>query len=138
LNHQTRAVVGPAIFLLEEDDLPRRMMRSDLQSHGYHVRLAIDEEDAMERIDAGIGEIDLILVNLVNKTVEETLDTGRRLRDYAKLDRSTPLVVLPERFAAHLEGTNVCVANNDWITYYEDHCQIINLLLRLLPVQRSD
>ncbi|HEX8127845.1 MAG TPA: hypothetical protein VF527_02005 [Pyrinomonadaceae bacterium] len=55
---------------------------------------------------------------------------GREIREQAG-DGHTPLVVLAERYGADLEGTDVNVGGNDWITYLEDHEQLKNLLARL-------
>jgi hypothetical protein len=74
---------------------------------------------------------DLILINLVGKTPGEVLQIGQRLREHGKYDSTTPLVVLAEKYGADLEGTDVEVGNNDWITYPEDAEQLHSLLARL-------
>jgi hypothetical protein len=45
----------------------------------------------------------------------------------------TPLVVMAETYGQDLEGTDVNVSGNDWITYLEDGEQLRRLLPRLLP-----
>jgi hypothetical protein len=40
---------------------------------------------------------------------------------------------MAEKYGADLEGTDVNVESNDWITYLEDHDQLKNLLARLIP-----
>ncbi|HEV2706621.1 MAG TPA: response regulator [Pyrinomonadaceae bacterium] len=119
------------IFLVEEDDETRRMLRRNLQTEGYKVIVAADEEDALERVGSGYVHADLVLINLVGKPVEEALETGRRIREHAKYDGHTPLIVMAEKYGEDLEGTNVNVSGNDWITYPEDHEQLKNLLSRL-------
>lgn len=121
------------IFLVEEDDDTRPILKQNLQSDGYRVLLALDEEDAMERINDNGGHADLVLINLVGKSPEAVLDAGRRIRAHAKYDGQTPLVVLAEKYGADLEGTDVNIESNDWITYPEDHEQLKNLLARLIP-----
>jgi DNA-binding response OmpR family regulator len=121
------------IFLIEEDDDTRPLLKQNLQTDGYRVLLAIDEEDALERVDGNGAYADLVLVNLVGKSVEEVLAAGRRIRTHAKYDGHTPLVVMAEKYGADLEGTDVNVGSNDWVTYLEDHIQLKNLLARLLP-----
>lgn len=118
------------IFLVEEDDDTRPILRRNLRSYGYRVLLALDEEDALERID-GVSQADLLLLNLVGKMPDEVLQIGRRLREHAKYDGHTPLVVMAERFGADVEGTDVNVGGNDWITYLEYPGQLKNLLHRL-------
>ena len=121
------------IFLLEEDDDARPILRRNLQADGYRVLLALDEEDALERLNGNGLTADLVLVNLVNKSIEEALGVGRKIREKAKYDGHTPLVVIAEKYGPDLEGTDVNVESNDWITYLEDHDQLKNLLARLIP-----
>ena len=122
----------PTIFLVEEDDDTRPVLRRNLQNYGYRVLLALDEEDALERVgDGGTTRADLFLINLVGKTPAEVLQIGRRIREHGKYDGHTPLVVIAEKYGADLEGTNANVDNNDWVTYLEEPDQLKNLLRRL-------
>lgn len=120
------------IFLIEEDDDTRPILRQNLQNDGYRVLLAIDEEDALDRVDGNGARADLVLINLIGKSSEEALNIGRRIRAHAKYDGHTPLVVMADKYGAELEGTDVNAGSNDWITYLEDHDQLKNLLARLL------
>jgi PleD family two-component response regulator len=78
-----------------------------------------------------------VLINLVGKAPETALAAGRRIRAHAKYDGRTPLVVMAEKYGKDLEGTDVNVGGNDWITYPEDHEQLRNLLARLLNQQAN-
>ncbi|HEX8180885.1 MAG TPA: response regulator [Pyrinomonadaceae bacterium] len=120
------------IFLVEEDDETRPFLKQNLQRDGYRIAIALDEEDALERISGGHVRADLVLINLVGKSPEDMLSVGRRIREHAKYDGHTPLVVLAEKYGADVEGTDVNVGGNDWITYLADHDQLKNLLARLL------
>lgn len=120
----------PIIFLVEEDDDTRPILKHNLKTYGYRVLLALDEEDALERI-GGVGHADLLLVNLVGRTIDEVLQVGRRIREHARYDGHTPLVVMAEKFGPDVEGTDVNVGGNDWVTYLEDPYQLRNLLGRL-------
>jgi CheY-like chemotaxis protein len=120
------------IFLVEEDDDTRPILKHNLIHDGYRVLIALDEEDAIERIGSGHLQADLILLNLVGKSAEEVLNAGRRIREHAKYDGHTPLVVMAEKYGKDLEGKDVNVSGNDWITYPEDSYQLKNLLARLL------
>ena len=120
------------ILLVEEDDETRPLLKANLQADGYRVLLALDEEDAFERVGGGGVGADLVLINLVGKAPEAALAAGRRIRAHAKYDGHTPLVVMAEKYGKDLEGTDVNVCVNDWITYPEDHDQLRNLLARLL------
>ena len=121
----------PTIFLVEEDDDTRPVLKQNLQTDGYRVLVALDEEDALERMAGNGIYADLVLVNLVGKSPEAALDAGRRIRARAKYDGHTPLVVMAEKYGADLAGTDVNVSGNDWITYPEDHEQLNQLLARL-------
>ncbi len=76
--------------------------------------------------------MDLVLIDLVGKPVDEVLGIGRRIREHARYDSETPLVVMAEKYGADVEGTDVNVGGNDWITYLEDPGQLKNLLARLV------
>ena len=123
----------PTIFLIEEDDEAHRPMKRHLRRLGYRVLAVLDLEDALEWVSVTHIPADLILINLVGKAVEETLEMGRTLRARARYDGHTPLVVLPEKFDKEQEGRDIKVGGNDWITYYEDGDQLQRLLSRLLP-----
>lgn len=123
----------PTIFLIEEDDDTHRPLKRNLRKLGYRVLAVLDLEDAFEWVTLTRIPADLIIINLVGKSAEETLEMGRTLRERAKYDGQTPLVVMPEKVDKDLEGTDVRVGGNDWITYYEDGDQLHRLLDRLLP-----
>jgi DNA-binding response OmpR family regulator len=132
---QAMTTVGddrPAVFLIEEDDDTRPLMRINLERAGYRVLLALDEEDAMERVGGKQINVDLVLINLVGKTTDEVLKIGKRICEHAKFDGHTPLVIVAEKYGKDIEGTDVNVGENDWITYLEDPNQLENLLARLL------
>ena len=116
------------IFLVEEDDETRPILKHNLQKNGYRVIVALDEEDALERIGGGQERADLILINLVGKSPEEALGIGRGIREHAKYDGHTPLVVMAEKYGEGEEGTDVNAGGNDWITYPEDGEQLRHLI----------
>jgi CheY-like chemotaxis protein len=120
------------IFLIEEDDETRPLLKENLQRDGYKVMLALDEEDALQRATDGAALADLILINLVGQPPLETLAAGRRIREHGKYDGITPLVVIADDYGDELEGRNVNVSANEWITYLGDPEQLGKLLARLL------
>jgi CheY-like chemotaxis protein len=121
------------IFLIEEDDETRRPLVQNLRKDGYRVLVSTDEEDALERVGGGHVHADLVLVNLVGKSVDEALSVGRGIREHAKYDGHTPLVVMAEKYNKDVEGTDVNVEGNDWVHYLgEEPDQLQNLLHRLL------
>ena len=122
------------ILLVEEDDDARPSLTSNLRRNGYRLLVAADLEDAREWVGTeGRIHADLVLINLVRKTPEEALRLGRELREHARYDGDTPLVVMPEKVPAELEGRDVNVDGNDWVCYFdEDSDQLQRLLARLL------
>ncbi|MDQ3258793.1 MAG: response regulator [Acidobacteriota bacterium] len=123
----------PTIFLIEEDNHAHRPLKRNLRRLGYRVLAVLDLEDALEWASVTRIPADLVLINLVGKSVEETLEMGRTLRERAKYDGHTPLVVMPDKVDKKMEGRDVNVDGNDWISYYEDGYQLQRLLDRLLP-----
>jgi DNA-binding response OmpR family regulator len=120
----------PTIFLIEEDDETRRPLVSNLRGYGYRVIVAVDEEDALERV--GGVEADLMLVNLVGKTAEEVLAVGRRVRQHSAYNGRTSLVVMPEKYDKALEDTEVNVGGSEWVFYLgEEPGRLRDLLARL-------
>jgi DNA-binding response OmpR family regulator len=119
------------IFLVEEDNDTRSVLKSNLQGYGYRVLVALDEEDAFERVSGGDIQADLVLVDTVGISLEAALSFGRGIRAQAGHDGHTPLVVMAEKYGPDVEGTDVNVADNDWITYLELPGQLKNLLARL-------
>ena len=120
------------IFLLEEDAETRRLLRKDLTGYGYNVISVGDEQEALEEVSRSRLQADLILVNLVDKPLQENLNVGRRIREHAKYDGHTPLIVIAEQYGDEAEGTDVHAGGNDWITYPEDDLQLQKLIRRLI------
>ncbi len=46
----------PTVFLIEEDNEARFLLRESLKVDGYKVSLAIDEEDALDRPAADVSK----------------------------------------------------------------------------------
>ena len=122
----------PTFFVLEEDDDTRGPLVANLRRDGYRVVVAIDEEDALERVGGGRVQADLVLIDLVGKTADEGLGVGRRIRRHAEHDGHTPLVVMAEKYGKEVEGTEENVAGNDWVFYLgEEPGQLKDFLARL-------
>lgn len=122
----------PTILLVEEDDDTRPILRHNLQREGYRVIVALDEEDAMERTFGGGARADLLLLNIVGVSTEEAVESARRIHKSAEFDGDVPLVVMAEKYGPELEGQNVAVGENQYVTYLEDAEQLHALLARLL------
>ena len=123
----------PTILVVEEDNDARPGLTRNLRQFGFRLLVVADVQDALEWVSGGTYiHADLLLIDLVGKLPEEALIIGRRLRANARYHEGTPLVVMPEKFAQHEEGTDKNVSANDWICYYEDSDQLQRLLVRLL------
>lgn len=119
------------IFLIDEDDDSRPNFRNNLKKRGYHVSIAIDEEDALDRVKYGCFEADLILMNFIRKPPEAVLEIGRNIRSVGKLN--VPIVVIPHKYGADLEGKDIKVGERDYISYLEDGEQLDSLISFLMP-----
>lgn len=124
-----KKVSDPTVFLIEEDSDARFLLRESLKADGYKVSLAIDEEDALERARSGCVKADLILINLLGKSIDEVLETGRNICRTGRL--SVPLVVIAQNYGEDLAGTNVQINENEFVTYLEDGGQLFSLVSRL-------
>ncbi len=123
----------PTILVVEEDNNARHALTKNLRQFGYRLLVAADVEDALEWVSSSAYiHADVLLIDLIGKLPEEALSVGQYLRAQAKYDARTPLVVMPEKVAKEVEGTDKNVSANDWICYYEDSDQLQRLLVRLL------
>ncbi len=121
------------IFLVGEDDETRRVMKQNLRRDGYRVLSAGGVDDALGLVEGGAAPADLVLLDPVGRTAEEALGLGRQIREHAKYDGHTPLVVMVEKYGKDVEGTDVNVEGNDWLIHLgEEPDQLRNLLARLL------
>ena len=119
------------IFLIEEDDETRGPLVSNLLSYGYRVIVAVDVEDALERVAS--VEANLMLVNLIERTADEVLKAGRLIRQHSKYNGRTSLVVMPEKYDKALEDTEVNVGGSEWVFYLgEEPDRLRDLLKRLM------
>ncbi len=125
---------APCIFVLEPDDDVRPALKHNLQHWGYNVVMAIDEEDVSQRIQAGQNRFDLILLNQSNRSLDEMLAIRQQIRQSTERDSQTPIVVLAERYGADLEGQDIQVGDQEYVTYLEDGEQLKRILQQACPV----
>lgn len=121
----------PVILVIESDNETRPLLVENLSRHGYQVLAALDEEEALLRLQNSPELPVLILMNQVDFTVEEVLTQGQRLRVAGNLDAHVPLVVMADHYGPELEGTVVQSSEYDYVIYPEDAQQLLNLLWRL-------
>ncbi|MEC4891491.1 MAG: hypothetical protein SAL07_22135 [Oscillatoria sp. PMC 1051.18] len=119
------------ILVVEPDEEVRSLLVENLRLQGYHVFLAIDEETALARTRDGCERPDVILLNQVGKTIDEYIEMGIRIRENAQVSVLTPIVVMAEKYGIELEGSDIKVGENEYVTYPEDAEQLMNLLDRL-------
>jgi len=124
----------PTILLVEEDDEVRPLLSQNLRNQGYHVVVALNEADAIERTKGGSFCPDLILLNQVGRSIEEYTVMGQRICKSAGIGNQTPIIVMAEQYGADMEGKDVQVDDTEYVTYLEDGEQLMNLLHRLCPV----
>lgn len=119
---------GANILFVEDDDDARQGLRRMLIRDGYRVLMAIDEEDALERISFGLRP-NVILLNQDGST-DDVLAIGVRIRAIGNLS-GVPIVVIASKFDASQEGENMAVGGNDYICYWEGHDQLKDLLTQV-------
>ena len=124
----------PTILLVEEDDEVRPLLSQNLRNQGYHVVVALNEADAIERTKGGSFCPDLILLNQVGRSIQEYAVMGQRICKSAGIGNQTPIIVMAEQYGADMEGKDVQVDDTEYVTYLEDGQQLMNLLHRLCPV----
>jgi CheY-like chemotaxis protein len=124
----------PTILLVEEDDEVRPVLSQNLRNQGYHVVVALNEADAIERTKGGSFCPDLILLNQVGRSIQEYAVMGQRICKSTGIGNHTPIIVMAERYGADMEGKDVQVDDTEYVTYLEDGQQLMNLLHRLCPV----
>jgi DNA-binding response OmpR family regulator len=123
----------PTILVIEEDNGARPYLTRNLRLFGFRLLVAANLEDAIEWLGGDTHiHADLLLLDLIGKQPEESLAMGRRLRCKAGYPCEVPVVVMPEKVAKDVEGTDEKAGANDWICHYEDSDQLHRLLVRLL------
>lgn len=125
---------SPRIFLLEPDDNARPVMKHNLQAWGYQIVIALNEEDAIQRTQGTRDRFDLILINQVGKTVDDWIAIGQQIRQNTVLDSRAPIIIIAESYEEDIEGQDIQVGNNEFVTYLEDGQQLKNILQRLCPI----
>ena len=125
---------APCIFVLEPDDDVRPALKHNLQHWGYNVVMAIDEEDVSQRIQAGQNHFDLILLNQSNRSLDQMLAIGQQIRRSTERDSQTPIVIMAERYGADLEGQDMQMGDQAYVTYLEDGEQLKRILQQVCPV----
>ena len=123
----------PSIFFIETDDDTRDILRRNLKQYGYHLIMALDEEDALERVSDGHFHADLIIANFEEPSAR-VLDSARRICAAAGLAAATPIVVISSEYPAELSGQDVAVSATEYVTYLDAPFQLQRLLHSLLPV----
>jgi DNA-binding response OmpR family regulator len=124
----------PTILMIELDDDTRPILKDNLHRRGYHVIVALEEDDAVALARGVRDRPNLILINQVDLPIDDVFNMGRHIRQGAELPSRTPIVVMAERYGEDMEGKNVKVGESEYLTYLEDGEQLMNLLHRLCPV----
>ena len=120
----------PTVFLIDEDNDSRLLLRENLKDEDFNVSLAIDEEDALDRAGGGCLKADLVIINLLKKSPDEVLKIGKNIRRAGNID--APLIIIANKYGEDLEGTNARFGENEYVTYLEDGEQLSDLIDRLI------
>lgn len=123
------------IFLLEMDDDTRPIFKTVLQEKGYNVIVAVDEQDALQRVNDGFVKSDLLIVNLLGKSEMEMLDFGNLMREKGK--KNIPVVAIAAKYGDDLEGTIAQVREDEYIVYLGEGEELFDLLSSLTKTKPS-
>ncbi|MEC4816794.1 MAG: hypothetical protein SAK29_26530 [Scytonema sp. PMC 1069.18] len=129
-NHQP----PPTILIVEPDDQVRPALIYNLRKWGYCVIVALNEEDAIERVKNGSFQTDIILLNQMGQSIDQLVDIGRSIRKSAERSPEAPIVIMAEQYGVDLEGQDAQIGESEYVTYLEDGQQLMNLLHNLCPV----
>lgn len=122
------------ILLVEPDNTVRPILRDNLHGWGYQVIVTLDAVDALERTKGGNEPFDLVLLNQFEQSIEQAVEAGRQIRHQAALSSRLPIVITAEQYGTDLEGQNIQVGDNEYVTYLEDGQQLKQLLYQLCPI----
>lgn len=129
--HSIHPDSSASLLVLEPDDDIRPLLKSNLETHGYTVLIALDEADAIQRA-MYTPAIDLILINQAERSTEAAIAIGQHIRQQSNLAASIPIVILAEDYTVQMEGRNVQIAGNQFVAYLEHGQQLLDLLDSLL------
>ncbi len=124
------------ILYVEDCNDTRSAMKRFLNKNGYRVIFENSEQDALERASFGRINADLILIDM-GWPPTDVLEAGRRIREASVENEDTPVLVLAYKYGTDMEGRDINVSNNDWVTYLEDGAQLERLLTSLLKPGRT-
>lgn len=119
--------VSQTILVVEDIEETRDGIEKLLKADGYHVKVARDEQDAIE--SARRKRPDLILVSLGGQP-RDVIKSARHIRERAALGEHVPVVIfyMEEVF----EGAEVAIGQNVYVTRPDNFNQLRNLIARLL------
>lgn len=126
--------LSPCIFVLELDDDVRPVLKHNLQIWGYQVIIALDEANAIQRAQGERERFDLILLNQYGHLIDELLAIGQQIRQGTEQKSHVPIIILAEQYGTELEGQDIQVGDNAYVSYLEDGQQLKLILQRLCPV----
>jgi two-component system response regulator PhoP len=129
LRFMSVASEGTIILVVEDVEETRDGIEKLLETDGYRVDTAREEEDAVAR--AARNPPDLILVSL-GGPLDNVIATACRVRGRAGLGEQVPIVIFCIDSIA--EGGEVSIGNNVYLTRPDNFNQLRVLLQRLLHV----
>jgi len=59
---------------------------------------------------------------------------GQQIRQASQSNSQTPILVMAERYGADLEGQDIQLDDNEYVTYLEDGEQLKRILRRVCPI----
>lgn len=125
------------ILIVEPDDQTRPALKYNLQRWGYRVVVSLDKADAIERVKYGEIRPEIILLNQIGQSIEQLAHIGQSILQIGELSENTCIVIMAEQYGPDLEGQDIQVNKQVYVTYLEDGQQLKNLLHHLCPTEIS-
>ncbi len=122
------------IFVFEPDNDARAALKDNLRTWGYAVVMALDQADAIERVQQSPQCFDLILLNQCDISIADCLALGNQIRQAANFDSHIPILILAEQYGEEQEGQDVQLGDHEYLSYLQDGEQLKRILQRLCPV----
>ena len=128
---------GLRILVVDDSDVNLEVARRILQREGAHVALAVDGQQAVDRVTASPGDFDVVLMD-IQMPVLDGLDASRRIREVPALAH-LPIIALTAGALVSERDRSTEAGMNAFVTKPFIPAELIQVIQRLVaPVVRVD
>lgn len=119
------------LLVVDDSEINRDMARRILESEGAVVHLAEDGQDALERLGANSGQIDVVLMD-IQMPLMDGYEATRHIRDILGF-KSLPIIALTAGAFKNQQTAALTAGMNGFVAKPFDVDQLITLLQQYLP-----